>query len=991
MNTTTPSPLNSGSRWQRWEPHVHAPGTIFNDQFGGDWSSYLTALENADPPIKAVGITDYYGLDCYRSVCNEHQNGRLANCELIFPNIEMRLDVGTVRGAWVNVHLLVSPEDPEHIEQLSRFLARLTFDAHADRFCCRPDDLIRLGRTVDSTITSDRSALRLGSEQFKVSFSQLREEYRQSAWAQANILIAVAGGQGDGTSGVREAADQTLRQEVERFAHIIFASSPAQRDFWLGRRALSAEEICRRYDSLKPCLHGSDGHSVEKSGVPDQARFSWIKGAAIFDSLRQACIDPAGRAYVGDLPPMAAAPSQVISSISILRAPWAQTPEILLNPGLVAIVGARGSGKTALADIIAAGCDAHADNMPEQAFLMRAQEHLEGAEVQITWQTGENETRPLDSADHSNNDRYARARYLSQQFVDKLCSSHGMTDELLAEVERVIFESHPLSERDGSVDFPDLRDLRSARYRQAREREEHALSVLSDRISDEIEKIKLTESYRTQAKDRTQLIERLTADRAKLVAKGNQERVDRLQALTKAAEVVRRNVRHFNSREQQLLLVKDEVDSFRKHRAPEELRELQDRYSTSGIQQDDWAQFLTTFSGDVDGVLNTRLKEARRSSASWTGTKPPAPPDSDAPLVAADVPFENQPLSLLEAEIERVQKLVTNDKETAQRFAALSVRIASESEALNKIKEKLTDCEGARDRLHALNAEREASYLRIFEAIAAEQEVLADLYSPIRKRLEAASGTLRKLSFTVTRVADVQAWAKEGEDLLDLRRQGPFKGRGALYEAATKGLKEPWTSGDAQAVATAMKAFRDEHQGPLLEHAPVAKSDHTEYRAWSRQFAKWLYGTDHISLQYSVDYDSVDICKLSPGTRGIVLLLLYLALDDGDERPLIIDQPEENLDPQSIYEELVELFIDAKKRRQVIMVTHNANLVINTDADQIIVASAGPHSVNSLPPISYASGGLEDKHIRKMVCDILEGGERAFRERARRLRVRLER
>jgi len=95
--------------------------------------------------------------------------------------------------------------------------------------------------------------------------------------------------------------------------------------------------------------------------------------------------------------------------------------------------------------------------------------------------------------------------------------------------------------------------------------------------------------------------------------------------------------------------------------------------------------------------------------------------------------------------------------------------------------------------------------------------------------------------------------------------------------------------------------------------------------------------------------------------------------------------------PKSVFEELVRLFLDAKNKRQVILVTHNANLVVNTDADQIIVAQAGPHSPGELPPISYLSGGLESAHIRKAVCDILEGGERAFQERARRLRVRLER
>jgi ABC-type Mn2+/Zn2+ transport system ATPase subunit len=136
-----------------------------------------------------------------------------------------------------------------------------------------------------------------------------------------------------------------------------------------------------------------------------------------------------------------------------------------------------------------------------------------------------------------------------------------------------------------------------------------------------------------------------------------------------------------------------------------------------------------------------------------------------------------------------------------------------------------------------------------------------------------------------------------------------------------------------------------------------------------------------------LQYDGVEIERLSPGTRGIVLLLLYLAIDDEDDRPLIIDQPEENLDPQSVFDELVPVFREAKKRRQIIIVTHNANLVVNTDVDQVIVARCGPHRPGQLPEISYESGGLENREIRAAICAILEGGERAFRERAKRLRV----
>ena len=270
--------------------------------------------------------------------------------------------------------------------------------------------------------------------------------------------------------------------------------------------------------------------------------------------------------------------------------------------------------------------------------------------------------------------------------------------------------------------------------------------------------------------------------------------------------------------------------------------------------------------------------------------------------------------------------------------------------------------------------------------------MLEELYTPLMARLQTAKGTLKKLCFTVTRVADVERWARQAEEgLIDLRKQGAFRGRGTLLQKANEMLRPAWETGTADEVVDAMTKFRRRYQKHLLDHSPMAHSEQEEFRAWLKLFAQWLFSIDHISIRYGIRYDGVEIQRLSPGTRGIVLLLLYLALDDADGRPLVIDQPEENLDPKSVFQELVDLFVKAKSNRQVIIVTHNANLVVNTDADQVIIAEAGSHPHGSLPPITYTSGGLEDTEIRKAVCDILEGGEDAFRERARRLRVRLER
>jgi energy-coupling factor transporter ATP-binding protein EcfA2 len=978
----------TGSLWHRWEPHIHAPGTIINDQFGSTdaWENYLQRIESAHLPIRAIGVTDYYCLDTYERFSEAKAAGRLPDCELIFPNIEMRLGIGSKRS-FVNIHLLVSPEDSNHIIETKRFLERLRFNAYEDSFCCRRDDLIRLGRRVNQAIQDDAAALEIGADQFKVSFDELREIYTSTAWAESNILIAVAGGENDGTSGLR-GADVTLREEIEKFSNVIFSSNPKSREYWRGRGVLSADAIRTRYGGLKPCLHGSDAHNQKSVGVPDYDRYSWIKGDVTFDALRQACIDP-DRAYVGEQPPIGATPSQVIAEVRLNGAPWAKTPLLNLNPGLVAIIGPRGSGKTALADIIAAGCNATSERLNEKSFLIRAKDLLSGASVSLRWQAGsEPSSTALDDFEPLFGIEYPRARYLSQQFVEDLCSSAGMTDTLLREIERVVFDAHDVSSRDGAIGFDELLDIQAGRHRKLREREEESLAIVSDRIATEIEKDRQIEGIKAQVKEKTRIIGQYTTDRARLIDKGSEARLARLESITKAAEKVRGNVRFFTNREQALLAINDEVNDARKNRFPETLRHMQERHLASGMKDEDWAPFHLQYAGDVDAALAARIKQVRLSAAGWKGKPPETQVGLQTPLIDDAAELNRTPLAILEAEIARLQKLVGGDREIAAKFAAVSKRIDEESALLVRLTEKLDDCEQAKTRLIELRAARQSGYARVFEAVLAEQSVLSNLYSPLMERIGTASGALAKLRFTVKRVADVEQWARRGEDLLDLRRQGPFKGRGKLRARAERLLKASWETGDVQQVTDAMAKFREETTAEDI--TPVQKSD-VEFRMWAKGFAQWLYSTEHIAINYSVDYDGVDIRNLSPGTRGIVLLLLYLALDDADDRPLIIDQPEENLDPQSIFEELVPLFVYAKEKRQVIIVTHNANLVVNTDADQIIVASAG-HSIDrQLPPIHYLSGGLENGRIRQAVCDILEGGEAAFKERARRLRVCLKR
>ena len=161
----------------------------------------------------------------------------------------------------------------------------------------------------------------------------------------------------DGTSGLRQAADATLRQEIEKFSHIIFASSEAQREFWRGERA-PALMSCGRATTVASPVFTAATRTTRLQLASHRRSLLLDQGCANFRLASSGVHRSGSRAYVGPEPPRQriAVASHIAGEIT--DAPWAVTPTVPLNSGLVAIVGARGSGKTALADVIAAGCDA---------------------------------------------------------------------------------------------------------------------------------------------------------------------------------------------------------------------------------------------------------------------------------------------------------------------------------------------------------------------------------------------------------------------------------------------------------------------------------------------------------------------------------------------------------------------------------------------------------------------------------------------------------
>ncbi|GIJ96941.1 hypothetical protein CAPN001_15100 [Capnocytophaga stomatis] len=157
-----------------------------------------------------------------------------------------------------------------------------------------------------------------------------------------------------------------------------------------------------------------------------------------------------------------------------------------------------------------------------------------------------------------------------------------------------------------------------------------------------------------------------------------------------------------------------------------------------------------------------------------------------------------------------------------------------------------------------------------------------------------------------------------------------------------------------------------------------------------------LLGTNFFNLSYEIEYDGDKFKPMSEGKKAFVILMLLLDFSN-KQCPILIDQPEDDLDNRAIYNELVTYIKNKKKERQIIIVTHNSNIVISADSELVIVSNQqGINSPNKNDKkFDYVFGSIESSKekdlniketlnsqgIRQHICEILEGGEQAFKNR----------
>jgi hypothetical protein len=463
-----------GSTWRRWDLHVHTPKSFVQHYPGGDtpagWEAFLTDLEHLPPDIKVLGINDYLFIDGYERVLNEKQQGRLANIDLILPVIELRLDKfgGTDSHlSRINYHIIFSNElTPTEIRE--QFLNLLTADytiGEPFNNVINTTTLTELGQQlIDATPPAKRTSeqpLTVGYNNLNFHLAKIEQLLENTTFTN-KFLTAVGKTEWADVKWQQGAADK--RTIIDR-ADFVFVAAQTPDHCRKAHDALRAEGVNHR---LLDC---SDAHYPSNSTHKDRLGncYTWLKADTTFDGLRQVRHAPGERIFLGDMPPklqlIKQQPTKFITDIEIRRKPSAPITEqwfnnqLPLNPDLIAIIGNKGMGKSALTDIIALTSNAEADPqtygfLTEHKFRDRKDNKARHFTATTTWASGDAINRGLDENVPSGT--VPMVRYIPQNYFEALCNETTNAARLQHELRSVIFSNLSAAQRGKFADLDSL-------------------------------------------------------------------------------------------------------------------------------------------------------------------------------------------------------------------------------------------------------------------------------------------------------------------------------------------------------------------------------------------------------------------------------------------------------------------------------------------------------------------------------------------------------
>ncbi|MBK5209804.1 MAG: hypothetical protein JJE44_09925 [Flavobacteriaceae bacterium] len=1002
-----------GSIWRKWDLHIHTPYSFLNNGFGSDFDLYVKKLfkKAISKNIAAIGITDYFTIDGYKNIIENYLNkpdklNELFTDEeikkikkiLILPNVELRLH-DLVNNRRINFHVIFSNEvSIQDIEE--HFLHDLDFVHESQPFDkdntrkLKKSNLIELGKRLKLEQPDfEGEDIFVGMSTATVQHKDISERLQDIRFKEKHIIGVPPD---EDLSKIKwSSQEHMVRKLIIQKSNFLFASNSNTIQWALGKFE-SEEQFIKEFKSLKPCLWGSDAHNFEKLFEPDLERYCWIKADPTFEGVKQIIYEPEERVYIGKEPEILDLirnnPTKYFSKLEIKpldtydgkNGKWFDNTIIEFNNGLCGIIGNKGKGKSAVADILGllgntkVSLDSSKDKL--FSFLNRnkfcKKGFAENFHAVLHWNDGKTYSKTLNG--DIDETEIERIKYIPQKFFEDLCATE---DDLnfKEELNKVVFSRVENKDRLGKKSFDDYIEYKTELINAEIKKYKSDLEELNIQIV-ELERKNTAEYKQTienkikgktdeldaHNKIKEEIVEIKNPTEDEKLSEEQKRKSEKISELDKKINEIQENIDD-NLKKQETL----EIDKFEILRILEDIEELKRFFIGWKVEK---KEIFEKFTIDVEKAIKLDIKV---ESLSATNQKIVKELKSIENLLSVEsVKDENI------NEISLFVKIETYKSEKAKIDSELEKPFKDYHDYLQKIKvweKKKKEIEGDFDVLDSLKYyQHEKKFI--------EHELGKELEQNIKLRTDSSTSIYRKKKEIQNIYNSIK---KSITDLLALYSidqqitlETSFRVEPVFYkeffEQFVKRYKDFYQNADTHLKQIVENYDFDKEEvisefvNEILSKDKILKESTSEV-----EFLNYLFSLDYLSPRYNLKLNKKGLSELSPGERGGLLLIFYLILDK-DDKPLVIDQPEDNLDNQSVSEILVPYIREAKKRRQIIMVTHNPNLAVVADADQIIKMTIDKENDYL---VSHISGAIENPIINKAVVDILEGKMKAFNNR----------
>ncbi len=952
-----------GSKWQKWDLHVHTP-ISYTWEGARDDDAYKEVIKKMNESEVAVfAITDYWTFSGFEKLMEI--NSKLPEDEIlkkvVLPGIELRFDILTDEEnpsdkTRVNFQVIFNNDDSNGLYRVNQFYSQLKLSSTQKIISEKSfieiakeysDDVLQKLVGKKRSQCKDNDYLIAGYKSCYISYDCLVGILNNKELKE-NLFIVVPWDKYGGISKIDPILRDDTKKKLTKLSNALeSAKDETIKLFLLNEALLVSKSWAESWEQFldnqeKPCVCGSDAKKVENIGVFPNGRICWIKADTTytFEALKQIIYEPKERVYIGGDNPSAFKHS-IINSFFVSEKNDSfflkNIGNIELNDGLNCVIGPRGAGKSTLLDVVAFSLGDN--NVLSQDrnnyvgfFFKRNDTDIISALVKNSY-SGENKKLSPTTAKGTGFvfDYYHQKRigYLADPNNEEILSRF-LFDKIFKEGRRLDSLFNELNEKKDDV---------ASKLAINREKVVGCVKEISKEADIQS---KITGKNSRAAFLSQEEIKHLLEERGKIIKL--RERVNRIKA--RIAKI-----------DKEPLITDDEVvdvDFF-----SELLLSPIDPEGT--IIPVEWKKLETSADGFIK-ALDTDKEKIKRQIKELTNKIVELEPSFD---------FDARLKSIWEQiQIESNKKGIVITIDDLEKLDLIQKEITALEEQLKTINEKKGEKATLLDK-------RKNLLIGYNEYLDQVKSSLETNFSDLLKKDGAVLKDTIKLRVEIN--LSLEMYLKVVED----KAQHDIEGEIPRFPSKKSLLLLFNTLGAEKLIRDLRNNYFDDWNAPGFGAGSLDYFQKIQNKEEVSMYLEELLFslTSHLLWRPDSSRDFKLLKECSIGERGTALLSVILITG---REPLIIDQPEDDLDHFYLYKTLTPIIKEVKKRRQLIFATHDANIVINGDAELILITTTNDGKFGKVIPTS-----IENLNNRDLIMEVLEGGRDAFEKREKKYGFKL--